>query len=798
MKKLLARVLAVLLLVPALVAIAPVPAQAQIDLNQINDYVYTVGLSGSGADYEVHGTADDEINAALTDCSANADCSEVRQLEGEFEVADIIQVPSNVTWRGAGIDKTIIKAEDDYAPASQADCPQTGRCVVVAKDATALAHVTNVTISSITFDGNGPGRDCGYSPGGSAMVLDIRNVTNFRLENSKVFNGLNYDVFIVNSNNVWVEHNTVLNGWSAAGACPGGLDQQDGIHLRGVQNFFITNNRVDTSDANNGGVSGDDAIVFGSGASQSNQDTAYGVVSGNNISSGTNGIVILQEGSYNTRDITVTNNPINGTNLNGIAFRYYGSANYGQYQNVTVANNPITNWGLDTGHVSSAIRASFETGSPVLAFSNVVITNNPMRTSSAVSGNSYISWLLKGNGLTISSNDGVGLLGTPGIQVGNTSTPVKDLVLTGNKVDMSATGISNPIGIFLFGTERSVVAANEIFGATTGTGRGIYISGAATAGNDASGVPKIETIQYNNVYGNLIHNVDNGIEEAATFPDNDSFATNHFSSVTTNYTLTGASSKVFGDNGATFVVNKTFTPFANDGAALGTTSLSWSDAFFASGAVINFNAGDVLLTHSSNLLALTGGNLAVGGSSAAQTLSVFDTSADSTTPLSVNAGSAADSNAKTVKIRLSGQSSGFSSQADIISGHEGLGTAKATYLSFAVRNTAAGTVDEVLRLSSTGHLISGGVAPAASSCGATPSVTSTSTDTAGKVTIGTGTTTSCTMTFATTYATAPACTVSGDNTAVTYIATTSASVLTITSSADMASDVLSYICIGHT
>lgn len=57
---------------------------------------------------------------------------------------------------------------------------------------------------------------------------------------------------------------------------------------------------------------------------------------------------------------------------------------------------------------------------------------------------------------------------------------------------------------------------------------------------------------------------------------------------------------------------------------------------------------------------------------------------------------------------------------------------------------------------------------------------------------------SCTVTFSTAYASAPACTVSGDNTAVTYVATTSASVLTITSSADMASDVISYICIGHT
>lgn len=47
-------------------------------------------------------------------------------------------------------------------------------------------------------------------------------------------------------------------------------------------------------------------------------------------------------------------------------------------------------------------------------------------------------------------------------------------------------------------------------------------------------------------------------------------------------------------------------PSANDSAALGISGTAWSDAFFALGAVINFNAGDVLITHSANQLAFTG------------------------------------------------------------------------------------------------------------------------------------------------------------------------------------------------
>jgi len=99
------------------------------------------------------------------------------------------------------------------------------------------------------------------------------------------------------------------------------------------------------------------------------------------------------------------------------------------------------------------------------------------------------------------------------------------------------------------------------------------------------------------------------------------------------------------------------------------------------------------------------------------------------------------------------------------------------------------------RITSDGHWSSTGADPTLSSCGTTPSVTGS--DSAGKITIGTGTVTSCTVTFSGAYATnAPACTVSGDNTAVTYIATTSTTVLTITSSADMATDVVSYQCTG--
>jgi hypothetical protein len=51
-------------------------------------------------------------------------------------------------------------------------------------------------------------------------------------------------------------------------------------------------------------------------------------------------------------------------------------------------------------------------------------------------------------------------------------------------------------------------------------------------------------------------------------------------------------------------------PLANDGAALGSAALSWSDLYLASGGVINWLAGDVTISHASNLLSFAG---ATGG-----------------------------------------------------------------------------------------------------------------------------------------------------------------------------------------
>jgi hypothetical protein len=72
-------------------------------------------------------------------------------------------------------------------------------------------------------------------------------------------------------------------------------------------------------------------------------------------------------------------------------------------------------------------------------------------------------------------------------------------------------------------------------------------------------------------------------------------------------TIGGASAGAI--TGTTITANTGIVPDADDGAYLGQSGTAFSDLFLASGAVVNFNAGDVTLTHSANLLTLAGGNL---------------------------------------------------------------------------------------------------------------------------------------------------------------------------------------------
>lgn len=123
-----------------------------------------------------------------------------------------------------------------------------------------------------------------------------------------------------------------------------------------------------------------------------------------------------------------------------------------------------------------------------------------------------------------------------------------------------------------------------------------------------------------------------------TLPTTGTLATLAGAEAFTNKTITSPaiSAPVF--TGAVDVSGATITgavvPTTNDGAALGSATLSFSDLFLASGGVINFGNGELTLTSAADLLTLAGGNLAVSNSTA----STSSTTGAITTPGGVGIG----------------------------------------------------------------------------------------------------------------------------------------------------------------
>src|SRR3990167_6801300 len=66
------------------------------------------------------------------------------------------------------------------------------------------------------------------------------------------------------------------------------------------------------------------------------------------------------------------------------------------------------------------------------------------------------------------------------------------------------------------------------------------------------------------------------------------------------------SANVLAFAGGTYTFDGSIFPAASDGAALGSGTVMWSDLFLASGGIVNFNNGDVTLTHAANSLTFAG------------------------------------------------------------------------------------------------------------------------------------------------------------------------------------------------
>ncbi len=127
------------------------------------------------------------------------------------------------------------------------------------------------------------------------------------------------------------------------------------------------------------------------------------------------------------------------------------------------------------------------------------------------------------------------------------------------------------------------------------------------------------------------------------------------------YTLTGSGTVVVMATAPTFATSIT-TPSvlatANDSGALGASGTAFADLFLASGAVINFSAGNVTLTHSSGILTQNAGELRITSANvgtnadSVPTLSSTSTLTNKTLTAPVIGGVAVLADAASIKLTL--------------------------------------------------------------------------------------------------------------------------------------------------
>lgn len=135
------------------------------------------------------------------------------------------------------------------------------------------------------------------------------------------------------------------------------------------------------------------------------------------------------------------------------------------------------------------------------------------------------------------------------------------------------------------------ITSTTFIGALTGTASGNLVSGGAL------GTPSSGTVT--NLTGTASININGTV--GATTPTTATFTT--------------------------ATINTNLVPDANDGAGLGISGTAFSDLFLASGALIDFAAGNAVITHSSGILTVSTGDLRVttAGTNSASVVTVGGT-----------------------------------------------------------------------------------------------------------------------------------------------------------------------------
>jgi len=205
---------------------------------------------------------------------------------------------------------------------------------------------------------------------------------------------------------------------------------------------------------------------------------------------------------------------------------------------------------------------------------------------------------------------------TPAITISTTITGI----LKGNGTAISAVTIGS--GLTFDGTTLSASGAGsgDVSGPASSTDNAIVRFDGATGKviqNYTSGAPTIsDTGAITATQGGSL---------TGTWTDLGSVTTIDINGGTIDGTVIGGASAA-AITGTTITINTGLVPDANDGAYLGQAATAFSDLFLASGAVIGFANGDVLITHSS-------GTLTISDTAAGATGPILELYQDSASPV---------------------------------------------------------------------------------------------------------------------------------------------------------------------
>jgi hypothetical protein len=263
------------------------------------------------------------------------------------------------------------------------------------------------------------------------------------------------------------------------------------------------------------------------------------------------------------------------------------------------------------------------------ACSNCQITRNTIQPLASVGGGfvpaAYAIRLnTSGAFNVISMNQLIAIGGTGHIQIGGSVTST--YIDWNNNFDVTAVitdagtgtfGAGSSPGVFKqlvsFQTATQFTATVQALCTDSGTGNGpyyeVYRQKSAGAANDGLGGflwYGSNSAGTKTNYGYITHTIltATAASEAGQF----NIARMVGGALTIGFTL-GATFAF--TTGGTF--NGTITPLSNAGGALGSASLQWSNAFLATGGVINFNNGNYTVTHSAGILTFSGAVLFSGG-----------------------------------------------------------------------------------------------------------------------------------------------------------------------------------------